>query len=173
MPWSNQSGGGGGNRGPWGQGPSSGGQMPPDLEEILKKGQEKLKQAMPGGTMGGRGYALLVVLVMVGWLATGFYRVESDEQGVVLRFGQYIKTTNPGLNYHLPYPIEAAFTPRVLAELQENIGFRTRDRGGVVTKTDVPDESLMLSGDQNIVDVQFTVLFRRRLEALGNEPNLG
>jgi len=160
MPWSNQSGGGGGgNRGPWGQGPSSGGQMPPDLEEILKKGQDKLKQAMPGGTMGGRGYALLVVLAVVGWLATGFYQVEPDEQGVVLRFGQYIKTTNPGLNYHLPYPIEAAFTPQVLAEHQENIGFRTRQRGTTVTKTNVPDESLMLSGDQNIVDVQFTVLW--------------
>ncbi len=159
MPWSNQSGGGGGNRGPWGQGPSSGGQMPPDLEEILKKGQDKLKQAMPGGAMGGRGIVLLVVLAVVGWLATGFYKVEPDEQGVVLRFGKYIKTTNPGLNYHLPYPIESAFTPQVLAEHQEDIGFRKRQRGSSVTKTNVPNESLMLSGDQNIVDVQFTVLW--------------
>ena len=159
MPWSNQSGGGGGNRGPWGQGSSSGGQMPPDLEEILKKGQDKLKEALPGGSMGGRGFALLAVLVAVGWLATGFYKVEPDEQGVVLRFGKYIKITNPGLNYHLPFPIESAFTPQVLAEHQEDIGFRRRQRGNSVSKTDVPDESLMLSGDQNIVDVQFTVLW--------------
>ena len=158
MPWSNQS-GGGGNRGPWGQGPSSGGQMPPDLEDILKKGQDKLKQALPGGSLGGRGFALLAVLVVVGWLATGFYKVEPDEQGVVLRFGKYIKTTSPGLNYHLPFPIEKAYTPRVLAEHQEDIGFRKRQRGSSVSKTDVPDESLMLSGDQNIVDVQFTVLW--------------
>lgn len=157
MPWSNQS--GGDNRGPWGQGPSSGGQMPPDLEEILKKGQDKLKDALPGGVMGGRGIVLILILVVVGWLATGFYKVEPDEQGVVLRFGQYIKTTNPGLNYHLPFPIENAYTPRVLAEHQEDIGFRRRQRGTSVTKTDVPDESLMLSGDQNIVDVQFTVLW--------------
>jgi len=159
MPWSNQSGGGGGNRGPWGQGPSSGGQMPPDLEEILKKGQDKLKQALPGGSMGGRGIALLIALVIVGWLATGFYKVQPDEQGVVLRFGKYIKTTNPGLNYHLPFPIESVYTPRVLAEHQEDIGFRKRLRGNSIIKTNVPDESLMLSGDQNIVDVQFTVLW--------------
>ncbi len=160
MPWSNQGGGnGGGNRGPWGQGPSSGGQVPPDLEEILKRGQDKLKQAMPGGSLGGRGIAIIIVLIAVGWLATGFYRVEPDEQGVVLRFGKYSKTTNPGLNYHLPYPIETAYTPQVLAEHQEDIGFRKRQRGTVISKTDVPDESLMLSGDQNIVDVQFTVLW--------------
>src|SRR5690606_12785617 len=106
MPWSNQGGndggwqGGGGNRGPWGQGP--GGQQPPNLEDIIRKGQERLKDVLPGGGGGRLGIIILLLVILVAWLVSGFYKVETTEQGVVLRFGKWVNTTQPGLNYHLP-----------------------------------------------------------------------
>jgi len=98
MPWNNQGGGwqGGGGQGPWGGRP--GGQQPPDLEELLRRSQEKVRKLFPGGTGGGPGgnrkalIAVPLILIAV-WLASGFYRVQPDEQGVVLRFGEWIKTT--------------------------------------------------------------------------------
>ena len=118
MPWSNNQGGGGwqggGGRGPWGQGPTGGGpQQPPNLEEILRQGQERVRRMMPGSTGGGVGILVVILVVLAIWMASGFYRVQTDEQGVVLRFGEWIKTTQPGLNYHLPYPIETVLTPKV------------------------------------------------------------
>lgn len=167
MPWKNQSGGpwggsgGGGPRGPWGSGPQpGGGSTPPDLEDLIRKGQEKLKSFLPGGSFGGWGGLLLVVAAIAIWMLSGFYRVQPNEQGVVLRFGKFTKLTQPGLNYHLPYPIEQALTPPVLAVRRIDVGMRLSDdprRGG--TSRDVPEESLMLTGDENIVDVDFTVLW--------------
>ncbi len=165
MPWSNQSGGGdGGNRGPWGQrGPTGGGQTPPDLEEILKRGQDRLKGILPGGSLGGTGIIIAILAIAVLWLASGFYRVLTDEQGVVLRFGKFTTLTQPGLNYHLPYPIETALTPKVTKVNRVDIGLRTsgddgRTRRATVAR-DVPEESLMLTGDENIVDVDFSVFW--------------
>ena len=159
MPWNNQN--GGGNGGPWkGGGPKgSGGSTPPDLEEILKKGQDRLRNIMPGGSVGGRGIIVLITVLVLVWLASGFYRVQPDEQGVVLRFGKFIKSTTPGLNYHLPYPIETALTPKVTRLNQIDIGFRSVDSGRSNASRDVPEESLMLTGDENIVDVDFTVFW--------------
>jgi len=164
MPWSDQGGSdgsGGGNRGPWGQGPAGGGQ-PPDLEEILKKGQDRLRQALPGGSLGGKGIAIGVLILAAIWAASGFYRVEPDEQGVVMRFGKFVNTTQPGLNYHMPFPIESALTPKVLFVNKVEVGMRggvadARGRAGAVR--DVPEESLMLTGDENIVDVDFIVFW--------------
>ena len=105
MPWSNQGGGGpwgSGPKGPWGSGPQSQGPTPPDLEEILRRGQDKLRRFMPGGNLGGRGIALLVLGAVVLWGFSGFFRVEPDELGVVLRFGKVTREVQPGLNYHLP-----------------------------------------------------------------------
>ena len=93
MPWNNQTGGppGNGGRGPWGGGPS--GTQPPDLEELLKKGQEKLRGMLPGGF--GRSSALIAVLsVGVVWALSGIYVVQPDQQGVVLRFGKYVAKTD-------------------------------------------------------------------------------
>ncbi len=91
MPWTNQGGGGpwgSGGKGPWGSGPQSPGPTPPDLEEILRRGQDKLRRVLPGGNLGGRGFALIVLGVLVLWGFSGFFRVVPDELGVVLRFGK-------------------------------------------------------------------------------------
>ena len=158
MPWSNQSGGpwGSGSRGPWGSGPQSQGPKPPDLEEFLRRSQDRLRGLLPGN-LGGRGIALIALAAIALWGFSGFFRVEPDELGVVLRFGKFVREVQPGLNYHLPYPIETALTPQALRVNKIDIGFDLR-RGS--TMRDVPEESLMLTGDENIVDVDFTVLWR-------------
>src|SRR5450830_2112391 len=99
MPWTNQGGGGGG--GPWGSGPQSSGPTPPDLEEILRRGENKLRSFLPGGSLGGKGFAILGLAAVALWGISGFFRVEPDELGVVLRFGQDVREVQPGLNYHL------------------------------------------------------------------------
>ena len=162
MSWKNQSGGpwGSGPRGPWGSGPSSSGPTPPDIEDLIRRSQDRLRHMVPG-SMGSKGIILLVVLLIGGWLLSGFYRVEPDEQGVVLRFGRFVQITQPGLNYHLPYPIETVLTPKVTRVNRLDIGMRlTEDprRGSTVVR-DVPEESLMLTGDENIVDVDFAVFW--------------
>jgi membrane protease subunit HflK len=171
MPWNNQSGGGpwgSGSKGPWGSGPQSQGPRPPDLEDFLRRGQDRLRTLLPGN-LGGRGLALLVLAVIALWGFSGFFRVEPDELGVVLRFGQFNREVQPGLNYHLPYPIETALTPQALRVNKLNIGFRESDdmRRGT-TLRDVPEESLMLTGDENIVDVDFSVLWKVKPSAVGD-----
>jgi membrane protease subunit HflK len=168
MPWNNQGGGwqgGGGGQGPWGGRPS-GGQQPPDLEELLRRSQEKVKKMFPGGGggfgFGGNRKAMVFIplILVVIWLASGFYRVQPDEQGVVLRFGAWDRTTQPGLNWHFPSPIETVFTPKVTRSNRVEIGFRTASelgRGG--SSREVANESLMLTGDENIVDINFVLLW--------------
>jgi modulator of FtsH protease HflK len=174
MPWSNQGGGpwGSGPKGPWGSGPQSSGPTPPDLEELLRRGQDKLRTVLPGGGgLGGKGFGIIAAIAMVVWGLSGFFRVEPDELGVVLRFGQYVRQVQPGLNYHLPYPIETALTPKALRVNQINIGMRVLDdarRTGATTTRDVPEESLMLTGDENIVDVDFTVFWRVKPGGVGD-----
>jgi modulator of FtsH protease HflK len=98
------------------------------------------------------------VLVAV-WAASGFYRVEPDEQGVVTRFGKFVEMTQPGLNYHLPWPIEAVQTPKVTRVNRVDIGFRVFEDGRTEAVRDVPEESLILTGDENIVDVDVAVFW--------------
>ena len=175
MPWSNQGGGwqgGGGNgggdgggRSPWGSGGGGGGRgggpQPPNLEEILRKGQDRFKGALPGGNWGKIGIYAALGLVIVVWLFSGFYRVGTEEQGVVLRFGQYVETTEAGLHYHLPSPIESVETPKVTRINRVEVGFRGRAGGNSRSAgNDVPEESLMLTGDENIVDIDFAVLWK-------------
>lgn len=114
--------------------------------------------------MGGRGIALIALIVVALWGLSGFFRVEPDEIGVVLRFGKYVREVPPGLNYHLPYPIAAALTPPVLRVIKTDIGMRLSDSG----QTDVPEESLMLTGDENIVDVNFSVLWKANPDQIGD-----
>ena len=119
-----------------------------------------MQQLLPGGHMSGMGIALIVIAGIAIWLLSGFFRVQPDELGAVLRFGKHVRTVQPGLNYHLPYPIETVLLPKALRVSTLNIGMTVGDerRGRVVR--DVPEESLMLTGDENIVDVDFTVLWR-------------
>ena len=166
MSWSSQ---GGGGDGPWGGSPRGGGggggrrrgqPPPPDLEEVLRRGQDRFRKWMPG-LRGTRGLILLILVAIGIWLLTGFYRVQPDEQGVVLRWGEWTKTTQPGLNYHLPWPFETVIRPKVTKVNRAEIGYRTLidSNRGAVTRP-VPDESLMLTGDENIIDVKFTVFWR-------------
>ena len=174
MPWQSQGGGGGGpwgggGRGPWGGGPQSSGPTPPDLEEILRRGQDKLRRFLPGGSLGSRGVALIALAVIALWGFSGFFRVEPDELGVVLRFGKDVREVQPGLNYHLPYPIETVLTPKALRVNKIDIGMRTlSDISGRTSTRDVPEESLMLTGDENIVDVDFSVLWKVKPTGVGD-----
>jgi membrane protease subunit HflK len=175
MPWSNQGGGpwgsgGGGSKGPWGSGPQSSGPTPPDLEELLRRGQDKLKTVLPGGNLGGRGILLIVLAAAVVWGFSGFFKVEPDELGVVLRFGKYTRDATPGLNYHLPYPVETVLTPKVTTVQPIHIGMRLLEdpRRGSPQMRDVPEESLMLTGDENIVDVDFTVFWQVKVGGAGD-----
>jgi len=170
MPWNNHGGGGpwggGGNKGggqnPWGQRPSGGGgggNTPPDFDEMIRKGQERLKRLFPGGG-GYKGFVLIGIAVIGLWLLTGFYRVQPGEQGVTLLFGKWVGTTGPGLNYFLPAPIGEVIKPNVERTNQIEVGYRG---AGTVTSNgsrDVPEESLMLTGDQNIIDIDYVVQWR-------------
>ncbi len=178
MPWNNQGGGwqgGGGGQGPWGGRPGGGGggQQPPDLEELLRRSQEKVKKIFPGGGgSGGGGFGLggggskrplvIIPLVLVTlWLLSGIYTVRQDERGVVLRFGEQVAVKDPGLHWHIPTPIESVLTPQVTRVNREEIGFRSA--GSAITRgessRDIDSESLMLTGDENIVDINFVVLW--------------
>jgi membrane protease subunit HflK len=188
-PWGSPGGKPPGNRGPWG-GPPGGpqGQIP-DLEALLARAAAWLRSFLPGGggkrpgsrpslpRSGGRGVILLVLLAVIVWLATGFYRVQPDEQGVVLRFGAFDRTSLPGLNYHMPWPVESVVTPSVTRINRVEIGFRQggqsdtlglrmTSRGlvdtGAAPDTTIPAESLMLTGDENIIDIDFAVFWRVR-----------
>jgi membrane protease subunit HflK len=172
MPWSNQGGGpwGSGSKGPWGSGPqSSGGSTPPDLEDLLRRSQDKLKNVLPGGNLGGRGVFLLAVLGLLVWGISGFFIVQTGELGVVLRFGKYVRDVPAGWGYHLPYPIETVLKPNIERISAISVGMRTVDdvrRGASVR--DVPEESLMLTGDENIVDVDFTAFWKIKPNEAGN-----
>jgi modulator of FtsH protease HflK len=174
MFWQSQGGGpwGGGPRGggPWGggprnngggPGPRSRGPYPPDFEDLLRRGQDRIRRILPGGFGTGSGIAIAAIAILVIWLASGFYRVLPDEVGIVLRFGAYNRTTQPGLNYHLPNPIESVLTPSVTRVNRTEIGYRsgeTTTGRGVATRQ-LPEEALMLTGDENIVDINFTVFW--------------
>ena len=150
-------GGGGGGNGGFRRGPT-----PPDIEEVIKKIQNSINKILPGGGKGGANSIVLglVVLSLI-WVASGLYRVLPDEQGVVLRFGKFVKTTQPGLNYHFPYPIESVLTPKVTKVNRMDIGFRSERDSGFSSSAvaDVPEESLMLTGDENIVNIDFSVFW--------------
>ena len=163
--------------GPWGSGRGDrgargrntpGGPRPPDLEDFLRRGQDKLRALMPGN-LGGRGVALIALVAVALWGFSGFFRVEPDELGVVLRFGKFVREVQPGLNYHLPYPIETALTPQALRVNKIDIGMRAVEdmRRGTAMR-DVPEESLMLTGDENIVDVDFSVLWKIKPSGVGD-----
>ena len=198
-PWGVPPGGGprdngpqGGGQGPWGgngggggqRGPSGGGGQPPDLDELIAKVQAMFRGAMPGGggargpsmpamLGGGRGLLLVSLLAAVAWGVSGFYRVQPDEQGVVLRFGAVNRSALPGLNYHVPWPVERVLRPAVTRINRVEVGFTSPGgearpidiramRAGSGGVRDLPEESLMLTGDENIIDINFSVFWRIR-----------
>lgn len=139
---------------------------PPDLDELWRRFNQKLNSLFggkgggngpqpPAGTrnqMGG-GIGLLIILVVLVWLASGFYIVDAPQRGVVLRFGKYVETTDPGPRWHLPWPIESAEVVNVTGNRSVEIGYRNN------VKSKVLKESLMITDDENIIDIQFAVQY--------------
>ena len=185
------SGGGGANdgkpppNGPWGGGnePPGGGPRPggpfgggggpiPDLDRLIAQIQAFIRNLLrfgpPGGGSfftGGRNLTLLALLVVVVWFGTGFYRVQPNEEGVVLRFGAFTYWTPPGLHWHLPWPIERVELPAVTRINRTEIGYRSSGGGRIESGTDnggrdVLAESLMLTGDENIIDIDVAIFWR-------------
>ena len=171
MPWNQQGGSGGGpwggGQGPWGRGSPGGGGQPPDIEELLRRTQEKFRQSMPSNFGGPRGIALVVLAGLALWGLTGFYKVNPDELGVVLRFGRFVGFTEPGLNYHLPSPIETALTPAVTHVNRIELGYRSQgEKRSAGSNRASVEESLMLTGDENIIDINFSVFWK-----IGEKPD--
>ncbi len=169
--------GGGGGGGPFG-----GGGNPPDLDKLITQAQGYLRGLLGGGSGGGRGgptgggglfggfangrgLVLLALAVVAIWVGSGFYRVQPDEQGVVLRFGAYAYWTPPGLHWHVPWPVEAIELPTVTRINRTEIGYRSIPGGNVeagrdAAGRDVLAESLMLTGDENIIDIDVAIFWR-------------
>ncbi len=156
MPWKENNNG----NGPWGSG-----QKPPDnskkkygfnIDKLLIDFLSKIKRIFfSGGPDNKKSFLSAALVLLVIWLISGFYKVNANEQGVVLRFGEWVRTTIPGLHYHLPYPIEVAKTPKVTKVNKTEIGFRIFKE----SRRLLPEESLMLTGDENIVDINFSVFW--------------
>jgi len=160
MPWSNQPGGGGGKggpgggngggQGPWGGGSGGGGQGP-NFEDMLRRGQDRFRGILPGGFGSKRAILLILLAVVLIWLASGTYRVQPDQRGVELVFGKWVATTGEGLNYNWPAPIGQVLKPRVTKVNRIEVGFRSR------TRSEIQAESQMLTGDENIIEIEFVV----------------
>ena len=135
---------------------------PDDMEDLAKKFQDGLKN-MFGGSSKTPDVKKPITLFIIGaiavWALSGFYRVDADEQGVVLRFGKYTNMTQPGLNYHLPFPIESVMTPKVSKVNRIDVGFRSSNDGSRGAIGDIKEESAMLTGDENIVDINYSVFW--------------
>ncbi|MDA9073284.1 FtsH protease activity modulator HflK [Pelagibacteraceae bacterium] len=159
------------NQSPWGAPPSGGSgsnngdgsgtrQQPPSLDDIIKNLQKTFNR-FSGGKSGGSKPIITGLIIVLGlYIASGLYRVLPDEQGVVLRFGKFVNMTQPGLHYHLPSPFERVLTPKVTKVNRVDVGFRpASDTGRSTGVGNVPEESLMLTGDENIVDINYSVFW--------------
>ncbi len=175
-------------KGPWGRGsrPTGGGNngsgRPPEnnnpLEKALREAQQKWRGHVGGGNSGNdfnerKAIGLILSALLLLWVASGVYRVNSDELGVVMRFGKYQRTAPPGLNYHLPFPVEQVIIPSVTTVNKVEIGYRGNGgaenpnvrvaRMSLASKSDASNqnpEGLMLTGDRNIVDIDFEVQWK-------------
>jgi membrane protease subunit HflK len=153
----------GGSRGP--QGPGGGNQGPPDLDELWRNFNRRLGELFgrrrgseppppsPSSWQFGGGAMLLVLLAIAVWLASGFYIVDAASRGVVLTFGRYAEETQPGLRWRLPWPIQSQELVNLAQVRTLEVGYRNNVR------TKVLKESLMLTDDENIVDLQFAVQY--------------
>ena len=156
MPWKENN----NNDGPWGE-PNGRGDKPSKKKQSINFDtyfanlKDQIKKIFPGGGRNKKNVLFACLIFFILWLLTGFYKVNANEQGVVLRFGEWVRTTSPGLHYHLPYPIEIAKTPKVTKVNKTEIGFRVIG----TSQRMLLEESLMLTGDENIVDINFSVFW--------------
>ncbi|MDQ2696541.1 MAG: FtsH protease activity modulator HflK [Pseudomonadota bacterium] len=160
---------GGNNRDPWGGGGRD--QGPPDLDEVIRKLSDRLgglfgRRSGGSGSGGGggplragsAGFGVIAGIILIGWLLTGIYIVDEGKRGVVLRFGRYVDTTMPGPHWRLPFPFETHQIVDVERRRFEELGYRSSGTQGSVRP--VPREALMLSQDENIVDVRISVQYQ-------------
>jgi len=159
------------NQSPWGAPPPGGSgsnngngsgtrQQPPSLDDIIKNLQKTFNKFSGGKSGGSKPIITGLIIVIALYFASGLYRVLPDEQGVVLRFGKFVNMTQPGLHYHLPSPFERVLTPKVTKVNRVDVGFRpASDTGRSTGVGNVPEESLMLTGDENIVDINYSVFW--------------
>ena len=175
MPW-NQPGSNGNDDDPWGQkNRNSNGrqQGPPDLDEVFRQAKARIDgmfsrnkgsgggddggdSSVPGGNA-GKGSVFILLLIGFGfWLATGFYTVDQGEQAIELRFGEYSQTNGAGLNWHFPTPFESVEIVNTQRENTVQVGYR---EGSAGSKQHVPQEALMLTQDENIIDIQIAVQY--------------
>ena len=154
MPWKENN-----NEGPWGDPenkPSNNSKNKKNLNfDNLFGIFQKIKKNFFSGPNNKKSFISTFLILLLLWLFSGFYKVNANEQGVVLRFGKWVRTTVPGLHYHIPFPIEKAITPKVTKVNKTEIGFRTFKE----SKRLLSEESLMLTGDENIVDINFSVFW--------------
>jgi len=139
------------NKSPWEKGP-----QPPDIDELLNNLQDKFKIGLPKKGV----FSYIIILVIILWFGTGIFIIDPEEQGVIKRFGEVTEVVGPGPHYHLPSPIETVQIAPVTAVRRLEIGFRTIQTGPPAKYRRVLKESLMLTGDENIIDVQFIVQYR-------------
>ncbi len=167
-PWGKPANGGGEDRGPWGakggsknsgNGGGYKGGSSPDMDEMLRKAQENFRNVMPSNFSGAPIIGLGLLLLIALWFASGFYVVNPGEQAVIQRFGKWTRTqADPGLGYHLPTPIETTTIVNVEEIRKMNVGFTEGfSRNGAVGRQDVPEESLMLTADRNIIDLDMVL----------------
>lgn len=160
MAWNVPGGNGDKDKDPWGsrRRPASGGT--PDLDQVVRNIQRKLAGVFGGRGGGGSsiGIGLILIVALALWLLSGFYIVQQGERGVVLRFGARHQATEAGLHWHFPYPIETVEKVNVDKVSTIEIGYRSNPRGGGRSK--VPREALMITGDENIIDIEFAVQYR-------------
>lgn len=179
MAWNRNSGGGGG--GPWGsggggprppsggggggggggRGPGGGSELPPDLDVLLRQGQDKLRSAFPRGAGGGAMFLLFLLIIAVLWAGSGIYRVGPDEVGVVMRFGKALDVyEKPGLHWHVPWPVETVRTPQVTRVFREDVPFAGNGESLQTSRRSGTEDQLMLTRDRNFLNVQFSVFYR-------------
>lgn len=160
-PWGAGPGKNGGPRPPWGgNGGRPGGEPPPDLDDMLRRAKENLHQVMPGNVGGGRAFTLAAGIAALLWLASGFYIVEPGTHAVEQRFGRWSETkAEEGLGYHMPWPVETVRKVNVSELRRMEIGFSETYSRGSAIRHDNPEESLMLTEDANIVDLDLVVMW--------------
>jgi membrane protease subunit HflK len=165
------------NKSPWDDEPQKNNKpttVQPNFEDLFRRGHNSFNDAYKklksndnsGGGNSGKLAAIIVAIISFVWLSTGFYVVDEGEQALVIRFGKYQRTASTGLNYHLPEPIEQIIKEKVETLRKEEIGFRSNFSGrdgvsdGSAPSQNVMQESLMLTGDENIVDINFIVQWK-------------
>ena len=159
MPWDNKNEGpwnnNNNNNNPWGKKSNNNGWNPnnknDEFDKILNLYKDKFSNFF---SKGPKSFFLGFIVLIFLWLISGFYTISPEEQGVVLRFGKYTSISSPGLNYHIPSPIEKVIKVPVTTTRNVEVGFRTQNAESI---RNVDEESLMLTGDENIVDLNFVV----------------